>query len=336
MSDSLIAPTVRISDVPGLLSVVPVILGHYPAESIVLVCVSDSKVGMTARVDLPSDVRASDWREVSGGLVRAVVRVGAETVFIFSYGTVTVQAVGALNDLTERLEGVRTEAVVVQGQSWRHVACDCCPPGGRVMVPPESGVARELMSKAGFAAPLESRQAMAAQLEPGARSAGVGELCAQLPEREDHVLAETVALAWSRVLLAPGECPDSVYAWAGGGLARLPVEFRDDLIAHLVDGLPTREDSLNAGVLDRSVPVSLLGECPVYTKLNRLISLCQALPPEYAAGPLMVLACCAFAAGQGGLSRMAVTRVLEREPEHRLAGLLDELLCLGIQPWQLR
>ena len=65
---------------------------------------------------------------------------------------------------------------------------------------------------------------------------------------------------------------------------------------------------------------------------HRLCELCAALPDEWAAPALAVLASLAWWRGDGALTRVALDRALRVDPRYRLAQLLEQMVDLAIRP----
>ena len=65
---------------------------------------------------------------------------------------------------------------------------------------------------------------------------------------------------------------------------------------------------------------------------ERLADLCRHGPAELSPGPLTVLASFTWWLGDGALTRTALDRALEVDPDYRLAQLLERMVSLAIRP----
>ena len=110
-------PVVRVEGTEALLSVVPVLLGYEPADSVVVLTVRDRRVGMTGRVDLPQN--AEEAHAMVDSLVPPILRQQPESVFLIGYEKVTTRPLTA---------AARTTPFT----SW----CRLCPATGSPGPPP--------------------------------------------------------------------------------------------------------------------------------------------------------------------------------------------------------
>jgi hypothetical protein len=118
---------------------------------------------------------------------------------------------------------------------------------------------------------------------------------------------------------------DGLLAWLCPGF--LPLS---DLDEDLVDALQSTLGPLP----DAPVTPSLGDDGPLTGKgvLTRLEGLVRAVPEGEAAPLATVLAYVAWYHGQGTLARVALDRALGDIPDYRLAGLVEQLVDLGLRP----
>lgn len=85
MTEPIQPDKIRISNGKGLLSVIPLILGFHPTDSVVLACIGDDNImGPVLRVDL--DLLRADPKELAGNLASNVQRHASRCILVF-YGT---------------------------------------------------------------------------------------------------------------------------------------------------------------------------------------------------------------------------------------------------------
>lgn len=118
------------ADVIGLL---PYQLGYHPHDAVVAVSVSDRRLGMIARVDLPAEEHRD---EAAAHLVEPLDREGAEGVVLIGYETVAGASVPMLDALDRACSTAGIEVmdvITVCDDHWRSLRCaqPCCDPPGR-------------------------------------------------------------------------------------------------------------------------------------------------------------------------------------------------------------
>jgi hypothetical protein len=255
--------TIRLRGPADIITVLPYHLGYRPADSLVLALLDGSRIGMVARVDLPSP-GVDPWAVVDE-LVPFVVRECPDRAVIVGFETRPGQAEACSVALRDGLADVGIDAVerlLVRGERWWGLDCnsDCCPPGGTAVLPDDRVPAvSDYVALGRFPAP--SRDQLAERLthtdDPGQDA-----LCAALiheldagrrSTRAQHRRRRRVVEAWGRILRSNGDgwsagpagyagstrtdapCPsEEDWAWAVVGL--LDVTVRDLLIAWLCPG----------------------------------------------------------------------------------------------------
>jgi len=170
---------IRLTSPHELLAIVPFVLGFHPTSSIVVLCLSDNRLGLTQRLDLP---RPEDAHSVASALMPSLVNENPDSVILIGYEDSVGQSLAALEALTAALQSAAMrihDRLVVRDGRWRSLDChspDCCPPGGS-SVPEATDVSRVVAEFIGQGiAPHPDRQALAQQLEPGPQAVAVAEV----------------------------------------------------------------------------------------------------------------------------------------------------------------
>nr|WP_272955497.1 DUF4192 domain-containing protein [Pedococcus badiiscoriae] len=326
-----------------MIAVLPYILGFHPSQSIVVLCLHESHLGLIQRLDLPTNDAVG---QAIDGLLPSLVREHPDAVLLVGYEATTDQSSPALNALSRALRSVHvmvTDRLVVYDGRWRSLDCDnpdCCPHEGTAVPEPAdlAAIAAEYVGQE--VVPLPDRQALARQLEPDAPvSARVGRLLAHHPKRQVDEPGEWVH-PWPAVLDASDD-PQPLTAGDAAGAARSlwDVGLRDGLVAWLTPG--TLDPTLiSAEVRDRlsqlnrcwdehdSEPMAVVAQNRIQA---RLVRLCAMLPDRHAAPALTVLASFTWWRGDGALTRVALDRALRCDPDYRLALLLQHMVDLAIR-----
>ena len=250
----------------------------------------------------------------------------------------------------------------------------CCPPEGRELpTPSEVPAVAEFVGRGICPLPDRSALADRVEIAPSALGRTVSALAGEwlglrggvihddfndAEEREYelrdaesdlHQCRANELAVWARVLCDRADA-ESIESLPPQDLAMLAVsltdvDLRDALIAWLCPG------TLPSGLIDATLLDQLgraLGEAvwlnrdrgDVETVMalqrieHRLCELCAALPDDWAAAALTVLASLAWWRGDGALTRIALDRALRADPRYRLALLLERMVDLAIRPEQ--
>jgi hypothetical protein len=308
--------TIAVRKPADLVDATPYVIGFHPTESLVVLGLSGERVMFGARYDLPppdgDDI-------VQLGAVIAAQR--ARCVALLAYGPpsaadpVIRRALAVFDAFRVRvLEVLR----VHDGHWWSYFCSDarCCPAEGTPFDAGTSLIAAEATYRGQVALP--SRQALVTQV-----AAVDGEA------RTSMAAATTRAGAALAVLRADDQhAPRAVRR--AGRLAVREAEKRyragraltDDEIAWL--GVLLVDPDVHEYTLDR------LGD--EEWRLALWTDVLRRVEHAYVAAAGCVLSYLAWRAGQGALARVAIDRALHADPSHRMAGLLDEVLGLGIGP----
>jgi hypothetical protein len=162
----------RLKSPNELPAVVPYLLGFIPANSIVTMCLSNHKLGLTQRLDLP---RPQDAHDVARALLPTLVAEKPDTVIVIGYEDNKGESLPALEALTSSLQSSDLpvhDRLVVRDGRWRSLDCHnpgCCPPQGSPVPEPAvvSGVVAEFVGRG--VAPHSDRESLARQVEASPR-----------------------------------------------------------------------------------------------------------------------------------------------------------------------
>jgi hypothetical protein len=151
-----------------------------------------------------------------------------------------------------------------------------------------------------------------------------------VPARADEALER-----WRQLLHRAAVHPDRLgdVAWLGRALQDR--WLRDAALLTLVPGSGTAPEELLAGADDGSL-TGLFDERPDHELLEHgrvlLSAVARTAPPGERVDALALLAWMSWWAGDGARGRLLAGRALADGPGHRLAGLVDALLRLGVPP----
>ena len=312
-----------------LLAAVPYLLGFRPAQSLVLLGLSDSDPGLstirvTVRVDLPDS--ELDVGEL-GTLTDALSRAGATGCVAIVYADAVLSQADAFAALLQPLRlalgrcGVQmVDEIGCAGDRWRSLPCDdttCCPPAGRPIDPGQvMAVAAEAVGLGLVAAP--DRDALQAVFT------GPGLADPDLVRRE---------LASAERRVAAGVDPDRVRRRRNLDAAALYDTAREYAAG--------RMDPLTARTVAR---FGLLLRCDVRDELwldvddgtldaaALMQTLFTGLPAPYDAAPLLLFGWQKWRAGNGVLAVMAAERALASDSGYAAAALLRSTVQHGVSP----
>jgi hypothetical protein len=210
---------------------------------------------------------------------------------------------------------------VTEGRWWSYL-CDeprCCPPEGRPCHPPDNAIAAQAVYQGQVALP--DRQALVAQVAAvtGAARAAMVAATARAQARKTDLTGDDLRDRRSgRLLHRAGRA--AVQEAERRHRAGRPLT--DDQVAWL--GVLLVDGVVHDYALDRSDHQEW--------RIRLWTDVLRRVEPAYVAAPACLLGFAAWRAGHGALARVAVDRALTEAPGHRMAGMLDHLLCSGIGP----
>ncbi|BCJ59486.1 DUF4192 domain-containing protein [Micromonospora endophytica] len=315
-------PRLTVRSPADLIAAVPYLLGFHPADSLVVVALSGSRIVFAARGDLPGD---ADPREAAGHVAAVTARQGADAATVIGYGPPD-QVTPALDALRDALADVGLAVLdvlrVTDGRWWSYLCTEpeCCPPEGNAYDPRASPVPAAAVFAGQVALP--DRAALAAQVAP------VGEATMRpAVERADRRLVDLLAGASESDLLGGRALRTAgVAAYRSAHRRHRSGErLTDDEVAWLcvlLTHLPVRDHAWeHTDGRDEDVAF--------WTEILRRAE------PELIAAPGALLAFAAWRDGQGALAAVALERVLAEHPDYSLALLMDDLLRRGVPPSRL-
>jgi hypothetical protein len=285
---------IKLTSPHELLAVVPYLLGFCPTNSIVTLCLSDNRLGLTQRLDLPPPDRAHD---VASALLPILIRESPDSVILIGYEDQEGDSLLAVESLTAALRSSAIDIhdrIIVRGHRWRSLDChnpSCCPPEGRPVPKPADvpGVIAEFVGRG--VAPHLDRESLARQVEAGPQAAAVGKVIRSGEKAGDcpAVPRPELFAAWPRILDpdVPDIAPEDAVMAA---MSLLDIEIRDGLVAWLCPGTLGLDEfsqdvqSLLSGLgegrdIEDIDPTSTGAQNGIQA---RLIGLCAMLPDDLA------------------------------------------------------
>lgn len=331
--------TLKLRSPSELLAIVPYLLGFEPNNSIMVICLENSTIGLTQRLDLPP---AGEGEVVVRSLMPSLMREHPDQVLLIAYENQPDLSAEAVVAMTSALTAARVpihDWIVVRDGRWRSLDChepSCCPVEGQPV--PAPAEVPELASEfiGHELSPHADRNALAAQLEAGPESVADGDF-----EAAEAMEPGALTAVWPQIFDA-GDSPAQVTpAMAASAAVSLrDVQVRDGLVAWLTPGtldpahLPAEVQSLISGMdreWDEDQPDT--GAIVAMNRIQaRLVRLCALLPDEHAAAALTVLSCFTWWRGNGALTRAGLDRALRCQPDYRLALLLGRMVDMAIRP----
>jgi hypothetical protein len=340
--------SIKLTSPRELLAVVPFVLGFHPTNSIVTLCLSNNKLGLTQRLDLP---RPQDAHDVAQALLPSLAGERPDSVIMIGYEDYAGDSLPALEALTTALRSHSMpihDRLVVRDGRWRSLDChnpSCCPAEGRPVPEPADvpGVTSEFIGQG--VSPHPDRESLARQVEPGPQAATVSRVlrsrqrarsragnCPAVPRFE-------LFAAWPRIL-DPDAPAITAEDAALAAMSLQDIELRDAMVAWLCPGTLDLDElgeevqelflGLESALQREGTDPSSAGAKSAIQ--DRLIRLCAMLPDDLAAPALSLLASFTWWRGDGALARVALARALRCEAEYRLAQLLAQMVDLAIRP----
>jgi hypothetical protein len=311
---------------PGaLIAALPAVLGFVPENSLVLVSLDGGEMGSVLRVDLSEEV--TDRVGQLAAIAAAAEPAAAIAVIVDAEGAhcpgcneehrlLCARLADALAQYDIQLWAAHVVDRVALGGRWHCV--DRCGAGGAIDDPSASPLA--------VAAVLDGRRLYARRADLQAvialdagRSAGLADaLRRQAAKREAAQRDDPVGCARRDVRralavakrVAAGDTPSATQV-AALGCALRDVQVRDTLYALAVGERAGDAESLWA-------------------------LLARSLPEPWRVEALVLLAFSAYVRGDGPLAGVSLDAALRCDPEHRMAGMLDQALQSGLRPERIR
>jgi hypothetical protein len=326
-------PVVRLTSPGEIAGAVPHLCGFLPRESIVLVSLrgARARVGLTLRFDLPPPAAEQALAAEAAQRLRADGAGGAVAVVYTDQDGDVLPRRGLVESWRARCReaGIDVhDALLVRAGAWVSYLCSdarCCPPEGTPLTRAASSAALGLVaaqqavegravlpSREELAASIAGPQLLAAQAAVQALTAAEGAFARDRAERGRRA-ADAAAL--DRWRAAVRRFADPRAQLSGDDAAALAVALQDVLVRDQVVTWALGESS------------GLLG---------LLLELVRRTPPPFDAPVCTLLACVAYADGDGGLANVALERVGRSRPGYALAVLVQQALHAQVPPAQVR
>lgn len=316
------ADRIRLSDPAALIAAVPHLLGFHPRNSVVLMALHDTTLGLTLRADLVAIEHAALLAEQ---LLLPMARQRPTGVVLVVIGGELTAADepphGVLVDTVSRVFGsaglpVMHAAWVAEtaaGASWRCYEDPLC--AGTIADPAATALAAATV--AAGAVTFRSREQLAAVL--AADDAGTLQRRSQLLDAADAEHPMSAELRAQRLARL-----DALRRAAIAG----QVELDDGTLAEVVSALCDHR------VRDACLPWCTGTEADGAERL--WLALVRGTPAPHRAEPAALLALTAYLRGDGAMAGLALDTAQQASPDHSLSALLRAALDGGLPPEVLR
>jgi hypothetical protein len=324
-------PRYRLRTPSDIVDAVPYLLGFRPANSLVVLSLRGdrSRIGLTARVDLPRPTDADACARAFVGYLRRDKAARAIIVLYPPSDGPSHPSVRPLADaLVEQLSRAGIDArevLCVADSTWWSLCCTderCCPSGGTPIAVGTSAAAAAL-AFAGVAV-LKSRDELEGTIAPAVgavRAAMEYALPVALEATRQRALVTSGALvAAETVELFSAAVARSVAVAGTGAVTQPSIDDAARLIVGLGD-VRARDEVLGWHDADRGQATREL-----------LVDLARRAVPPFDVPVLTTLAWICYLQGDGALAGIAVDRALAADPEYSLAQILDQALTVPIDP----
>jgi hypothetical protein len=330
MTKNAAKPRYRIRTPADIVDAVPYLLGFQPANSLVVLSLRGerSRIGLTARVDLPGPADAVQCARAFVGYLARDKAARAIVVLYPPGGGPAHSSVRPLADaLVEQLgaAGIDAKEVLCVGDGrWWSLCCtddECCPSSGTPIAAAGTSAAAAAMAFAGVAV-LQSRKelehtialvngAVRAAMEYALPRAIEGLVERHAITSRAQVVAESIELfraaVHQRIASAAEATPPSI-----DDAARLIVGL---------DDVPARDEVL----------AWFDGEWGRATR-DLLIELVRRAVPPFDVPALTTLAWICYLQGDGALAGIALDRARAADPTYSLAQILNQALAAPLDP----
>lgn len=236
--------TINLKSPRELLALVPYLLGFQPARSLVVLCLTNNRLGLTQRLDLPAPEHA---HHMVSALMPSLVAENPDAVVLLGYEDRAGDALPALESLSAVLQSQQIEIhdrLIVRNGRWRSIDCahpNCCPPEGSSVPKSEDvpGIVAEFIGQG--ISPHRDRESLAAQLEAGPQAAFVAKVLRSMQKAEakavdsQGISRDELFSPWPRIL-DPATKAITTEDAAIASKSLLDVEIRDGMVAWLSPG----------------------------------------------------------------------------------------------------
>jgi hypothetical protein len=316
---------VKLSTPGDLVFALSQMLGFWPAESLVAVCINGERqrLGFTMRYDL---AWLEDVTVIDGDLLPRIRHEGPGQVF-FAIFSEAAHPPGALPhvDLADHLGCVLgdlvMDIVLAGADRWWSYTCTnprCCPPEGN---PLDAGSRGATQIAAAYAlngkALLPSRDALARSVAYAGDAA-----------HEERMIALIEAAIDRNLTIVRKQRQDAVLEL----LSRLVAASRDPRTV-ISDADAAEFAALFEDVLVRDEVLVRAGKVRRHRSLIAVLTaVARLVPPPYDAPVCATLAYITYASGNGVLANVLLDRVFATDPDYSLAKLIGDALWRQVPP----
>lgn len=336
---------IRLRGPADIVAAVPYLLGFHPADSLVVLVLHGERLLSVLRLDLP-DIGSGhdDYPALLDDLTDRVTRFGATACVLVGYGAgtpVTTAITMTTKALATAGVPVRRAMRVADGRlhTLDGTDADRTPQEGTPF-DPTTTVAAATATAAGNVA-LPDRAAVAAQLAPitGPARTAFTAATKNAAKRLANLLDSLGVLASAQQ--AASENPDSdTSARLNTRQSRAVTAWAFDVVLQAMDVYRTGQvlDDDRAAVLTLLLATGSFWEFALrrttgeHWQIRMWTDLVRRAEPFLTAGPANLLTMVALQAGNGTLATCAVQHALDTDPDNEIAGLLGQLIRLGIDP----
>jgi hypothetical protein len=324
----------RLQSHTDLLSMIPYMLGFQPADSIVILAVSGSRVVFASRVDTPSIGETPAEFLASIDLLASHVAEHGNSAIVIGYGErdrVTPAMNSALDAMQTRTVPINQALRLSGDRIHCHLCPDCLPADGMRFDPDTSTVQATAVSMGMVA--MADRDSVAQQIAPVGGS-----------ERQQMQLATHRALARLQAAVARpdghGHLPPAPPSDEAAAVARLGVAAVDEALVLAAAAQRLDDDQaawlsvllMNTAVRDYAWKRTNPGDS--HTRL--WTDVLRRAMPDLAAPPAVLLAYSAMLNGTSFIVNFALERALHADPEYSMARLLLHALHSGVPLHEIR
>jgi len=302
-----------------LLSAVPFLVGYHPTNSLVVIALTDERIGMAMRIDFPSEC---DPDQIDA-LATHLAHERADGALIVAYLPHEIDSAEfLLTPLHEAiaLRGIALrECLIVHENRWRSTICqdqECCPPEGNPMPDIESSRISAEQVAAGKPMPFADEKELAGSITAA--------------ELDPQLIAEL------RTIAVISYTSDNVLELQRQGALAV-----NDLVAEFAEKGIVRDKKLMALVLVRLHDVQVRDYAMGITESENAETLqslwrwlMRAAPAGYVAPVATLFAASSYELGDGTMAHRALQRALDDDSRYPLAKLLRRVFTAGWPPAQ--
>ncbi len=302
-----------------LLAAVPFLVGFHPANSLVVIALTDQKIGMAMRIDFPREFDPDQIDALGSHLLREE----ADSALIVAYTPDDIEdceyLLAPLSEAISLRGLLIRECLQVHRGRWRSTICqdrECCPPEGSPM--PDISTSR-----------ISAEQVAAGQPMP---FSDIAELEASLDSLEiDKALMREI----QKISTIKYGSDNVVILEREGALAvtELASQFSENGIVNDKKLLALVLVRLH-DVQVRDFAMGIVDDENITTLASLWRWMLRIAPPGYVAPVATLFAATSYEEGDGALAQRALARALEDDSRYPMAKLLHKVFSAGWPPAQ--